>query len=106
MRRASKITLTIMSSLCVGGCDSGDEHWTRNYYYSREKCVADYSETQCRPSGGGALGYLGPPYRTDTATRDSNDPGPGRTGKADGQTRYVQRGGFGSSGRSFGGSYS
>lgn len=110
MRRSRQITLTIMSSLCLGGCDVGAQHWSRNYYQNRQDCVADYSEKQCEQlpgahagSGGGGR-YYGPPYRTDSPPRD--DPGSGRAGKADGKTSYVQRGGFGSSSRRFGGAWS
>lgn len=58
----------------------------RNRYGTREDCIADYSEAQCRPdfpisgyAAGAATYYYGPWYRSNINARakDMSDPGAG-----------------------------
>lgn len=92
----------------------------RNKYNSRQACVEDYSEDQCKqdvPFNGapGAFLFYGPWYRSDYRSRvnDPNDAGPGKfyrggasgfssAGSTTGAPAAIEsgtRGGFGSSGR-------
>lgn len=79
----------------------------RNFYGSREQCLRDYTDAQCRSNGGGGpSAYYGPYYRSGYATAD--DPGPGRTAVAGGESTAasrVVRGGFGATARSGHGGY-
>lgn len=81
----------------------------RNFYGSREQCLRDYTDAQCRSNGGaGPSAYYGPYYRSAYPTAD--DPGPGRTAAAaaDGQSTAasrVVRGGFGATARNGHGGY-
>lgn len=77
----------------------------RNFYASREQCLQDYTDAQCRSSGSGAHAYVGPYYYG--ARQTANDPGPGRTavnGESATASRVV-RGGFGTTARSGHGGY-
>lgn len=79
----------------------------RNHYASREQCLRDYTAAQCSYNGGaGPSAYYGPYYRSSYATAD--DPGPGRTAAASGESTAasrVVRGGFGATARSGHGGY-
>lgn len=78
----------------------------RNYYTSREQCLRDYTDAQCRSAGSSSGGvYYGPYYRGGRAAAD--DPGPGRTavnGESAAASRTM-RGGFGTTARSGYGGY-
>ncbi len=89
---------------------SNNQAGRQNAYASREACLRDYDENNCR-SGGSAGGYYGPRYYGDRASSD--DPGPGRTA-SDGRSQAAMsiseggptRGGFGETargGRGYGG---
>lgn len=109
--------------------DPSDNDWLRNTYDSRDECVADYSEAECReesPGGGGVVPgfvYFGPWYRLPTATGLAPpNPGPGKAALAAGLTQpatgvqrfrsspstagaaasRTQRGGFGGSSNYYG----
>lgn len=77
-----------------------------NYYATRAACERDYNASECTSRSGGG-GYYGPRYYG--AERTTNDPGPGRTAQGGESTAAtssgVARGGFGSTGRGYGGSY-
>lgn len=78
----------------------------QNLYNTRADCERDYEPSQCRESAGVSGGYYGPRYSSTTVTGD--DPGPGRTAE-DGRSQTASRvhefarGGFGSTGRGYGG---
>ena len=120
-RKSATIRLVLMGAAVGGsgllaGCGTDVQ---RNRYTSREDCVADYSEAQCRPDFpiGSAIGagvatyYFGPWYRSDPTARrgDPNDPGAGRWfssgssvvggGRSPATVEVGSRGGFGSTGR-------
>jgi hypothetical protein len=75
--------------------DLSQDDWLRNTYSSREECIADYSEAECREEGasggtsggggGGYFAYFGPWYRTGPALAGAPpNPGPGKTAVAAG----------------------
>ncbi len=121
-RKSATVRLVLMGAAVGGsgllaGCSGEDVQ--RNRYASQTDCVADYSDTQCRPdyplngySSGSALLYYGPWYRSNYRAGDAgpDDPGPGRyyrggasslaSGAVRGPSGFETgaRGGFGSHG--------
>jgi hypothetical protein len=79
----------------------------QNAYVSREACERDYEPAQCRENTGVHGGYYGPRYSSDRMTMD--DPGPGRTADRGhsqaASSVHTVRGGFGGTGRGYGGGY-
>jgi hypothetical protein len=99
--------LALGAMLTVTTCSRMANEERRNYYTSREQCLRDYDAAQCRSGGSSSGGvHYGPYYRGARQTAD--DPGPGRTAAANGQSTAasrVVRGGFGSTARSGHGGY-
>ncbi len=105
MKKSRAITLTVLGTLTLSGCDNGAD--TRNIYKTLEDCVADYSPAECKEqpgsgNSGGATHWSGPGYRWGSSSIDAGNPGPGRAHRAL-MTESVSRGGFGSIGHFFSG---
>ena len=115
-KKSSKVPLVLMGAvagaIALPAMFNGTDV-QRNRYNSREDCMADYSDAQCKADfpldSSTRTYYHGPWYRSDVnaRARDSSDPGPGRYFRGGGTTGLAApatvetgtRGGFGSTGR-------
>ena len=103
MKKSEVVLLTLMIGTVAAINMERRPDTVRNVYNSRDDCVHDYSDTQCREDAnnsrsggrGGSSGgrWVGPDYRDDDTRRSSR--------ATDRET--VRRGGFGFSGRGAGG---
>jgi hypothetical protein len=111
---SSKIVVVSLfsASSALGGCDDPSARERRNMYETRAECESDYSARECEPQArsGGGFFFLGPLYsgnwRNQNRAAYANGGGPGRAALAspDGVVSHAtttQRGGFGSTGRSY-----
>jgi len=98
MKKSSYILLTLMGAVALSNVERQPDV-LRNTYNSREDCVHDYSDTQCRDASGGGHGssgrWYGPDYRDGSEDARRGNRATGR--------ETVKRGGFGFSGRRAGG---
>lgn len=97
MKKSEVVVLTLMIGVIAATYIERRPNTVRNYYNSREDCVRDYGEAQCREGSGGGHGtgsgrWYGPDYRDDEPRR--GDRAAGR--------ETVKRGGFGFSARGVG----
>lgn len=96
MKKSEVVVLTLVVGVFVASYIERRPNTVRNYYNSREDCVQDYSDNQCRDgssSGYGGYGrWYGPDYREDEPRRGNHAAG----------RETVRRGGFGFSGRGVG----
>lgn len=99
MKKSDAVVLTLVVGAMAALNLERQPNTVRNTYNTREDCVQDYSDTQCRENtSGGRVGssgrWVGPDYRDDESAR--------RSQRASGK-ETVRRGGFGLSGRGSGG---
>ncbi len=99
MKKSEAVMLTLVVGAMAALNLERQPNTVRNTYNTREDCVQDYSDTQCKEDtsssrragiGGSGGRWLGPDYRDDESAR--------RSQRASGK-ETVRRGGFGLSGR-------
>jgi hypothetical protein len=113
---SSKVVVVSLfsASSALSGCGDADGGERRNMYETRAACEADYSARECeqqaRSGGGGGFFFLGPLYagnwRSRGAAAYAGGGGPGRAALSSpegtvSRATTTQRGGFGTTGRSY-----
>jgi hypothetical protein len=122
MRKSAAISLVLLGASGLAGCDGGEggKEERRDYYRTLDDCKQDWNQ-QCEPSNVAGHGGMGPRYwywlgrmsgdsgaayhpggshAVRSAPTGVHGPSPGF--RSSGSS--FSRGGFGSTGRSFGGS--
>jgi uncharacterized protein YgiB involved in biofilm formation len=104
-KSSTRVTLVLIGVAARAGCGRGDDQ-RRDVYRSREDCLADWGNTpqDCTPASDAAhrgLGYFyGPAYLYHSRSGPTWSRGSHAIGST---SSHTSRGGFGRSGRSFGG---
>jgi hypothetical protein len=110
-KSSSRVTLVLIGVAALSACGN-DEEQKRDVYKSREDCLADWNNkpadctpaTESRHAGSGF--FYGPYYYGSSRGSNSSWTGNARPASRIGSMSSPSRGGFGSSGRSFGSSSS
>ena len=120
MRKSAAISLVLLGATGLAGCDNPEKEQRRDYYRTQDDCKQDWNK-ECEPSNVAGHGGMGPLYwywlgRMSGGSGSAFHPGGSNAVRSASTGLHApspglfasrgapSRGGFGSTGSSFGGS--